>query len=50
MSAIDNLVALLENLIISIPTDNVLGVIYVVFNLALQLLAVFLSGETGPLL
>lgn len=49
MSYLDNLISILENIIISIPNDNALAIVYNLVNIVLQVFAVLLSGETGPL-
>jgi len=47
MGFFQDIITLLESFIVTIPTDNALGVIYVVLNLVIQLAAAFVGGDTN---
>lgn len=45
LDAFNDIIALVQSLLINIPVNNVLGAVYVVINLIIQIAAIFLGGE-----
>ncbi|MFM1920098.1 MAG: hypothetical protein RLZZ303_1732 [Candidatus Hydrogenedentota bacterium] len=45
LDAFNDIIALVESLLINIPVNNVLGTVYVVLNLIIQIGSIFLGGE-----
>jgi len=45
LDAFNDIIALVQSLLINIPVNNVLGTVYVVLNLIIQIGAIFLGGE-----